>query len=461
MSGAAFFGVKKLKGSGIITVAARHNKREIQAALGAAGSINPARTRLNYALAGPAGADDVGRIAKERMTAAGVGKLRKDAVLALEFVFSLPANTAIDDHAYFTACTEWAGATFGGVTLSAEVHLDEGAPHCHVLLLPLVDGRMDGSNLIGGKQNLARLHKDFHTAVASKFGLRKAPGRLSGAAKQTGAKAVLQKLRTTGDSALRSRVWAAIRDAVERDPAPFLLTLGIELSAPKKQISTMAQIFTSKGKGPAKESPNPIGKGPSNPIGFVVPEKERTLCSVGFAPKLALPAQQPRRTADPASERLTVPIRGLAQSRSDPKLETKRIRDSDLDPQRYDPRSNEYVLKKPPVLRQRDDANAWCGALVARQIQRKDQSGRTAMTTNTKRTCATCVAFDPSATGDNPTCGNWVNVVSHHVDQQGQCIVFYEQPYGAFGCPHHQTHDEEASEDAAVARFWQRLGLPR
>jgi len=47
MSGAAILRIKKLKGGGIITVAARHNRRVIQAELGAAGSIDPTRSHLN------------------------------------------------------------------------------------------------------------------------------------------------------------------------------------------------------------------------------------------------------------------------------------------------------------------------------------------------------------------------------------------------------------------------------
>jgi hypothetical protein len=50
MSGAAFLRIKKLKGGGIITAAARHNKREIQAEMGATGSIDPTRSHLSKAM---------------------------------------------------------------------------------------------------------------------------------------------------------------------------------------------------------------------------------------------------------------------------------------------------------------------------------------------------------------------------------------------------------------------------
>ena len=359
MSGAAFLRIKKLKGGGIITVAARHNKREIQAEMGATGSIDPRRTHLNCALAGPAAAADVGLLAKDLMAAAGVGKLRKDAVMGLEIVFSLPPEHGLDDRAYFSACAAWVGAAFGGAhnVLSVDIHRDESQPHCHVLLLPLVEGRMDGSNMIGGKQKLMALQQDFHAKVAALHGLGKAPARLSGVAKNAGAKAVLQKLREASDGALQSLVWPQLREAVERDPSPFLLALGIELTAPKKQGRTMTQIFTSKGKGRAKEA--------SNPIGFISAEKDRTLCSVGFGLKQTFSAQ-PLRPISPALAPARPPARTPAPALPEPEqmVETTRIRDSDLDPQRYDPDTGEYVPRQAQVLRQREAADLW----VANQL---------------------------------------------------------------------------------------------
>ena len=260
LSGAAFLRVKKLKGSGIITKAARHNKRVIQAESGATGSIDPTRSSMNETLEGPLIADDVAQLAKDRMAAVGVGKLRKDAVLALEIVFSLPPNHQLDDRAFFIDCAAWAGNYFGGAQniLSVDIHRDEAAPHCHVLLLPLIDRRMNGSDLLGGKKKFSLMQEHFRANVASRYGLRKAPTRLSGVAKPEAAKAVLQKLREMADKALESKVWPAIRQKVEDDPAAFLMTLGMEMEARPKKLRTMAAIFTSKGKGKAKES-NTIG----------------------------------------------------------------------------------------------------------------------------------------------------------------------------------------------------------
>jgi hypothetical protein len=69
---------------------------------------------------------------------------------------------------------------FGVPVLSCVAHMDEGAPHAHALLLPLIDGHMVGSDLHGGKAKLAAMQASFHEAVGAPHGLPKyVPQRLS------------------------------------------------------------------------------------------------------------------------------------------------------------------------------------------------------------------------------------------------------------------------------------------
>ena len=113
MSGGAVLRAKKLKGAGIIRAAAAHNKRAIQAELGAGGSIDSGRTVLNECLAGAATPDDVVSLARVKMAGAGVGKLRKDAVRAIEFVVSLaPGSAPTNASCSLTLCS-------GSLTVSA------------------------------------------------------------------------------------------------------------------------------------------------------------------------------------------------------------------------------------------------------------------------------------------------------------------------------------------------------
>ena len=201
MAGDGFMRIAKMKGANIITAAARHNRREIQAEHGASLSIHPERSAQNKTIEGPATADAVGQMARDLMALAGVDskRLRKDAVRCVEFVFSLPTDHPVDAGAYFSDCLKWTQRTYGGHVLSADVHHDEAAPHCHVLLLPLVQGRMVGSDLVGDRRKLATAQNGFHAEVASSYGLRKAPARLSGASKERAATLVLEKLKTLSD----------------------------------------------------------------------------------------------------------------------------------------------------------------------------------------------------------------------------------------------------------------------
>jgi len=350
VSGAAFLRLKKLKGGGIIGVAARHNRRVIQAEIGASGSIDPARSHLNETLQGPTTADDVATLAKDLMREAGITKLRKDAVMGLELVFSLPPEHRLDERAYFAECANWAGVYFGGAQniLSADIHRDEAQHHCHVLLLPLIQKKMTGSDIVGNKQRLAEIQKQFHAAVASRYGLLKAPARLIGASKQEAAKEVIKRLREASDPALRSAAWPTIREAVERDPGPFMLALGAELSKPKKQGRTMAQIFTSKGKSTAqdKESTAKAYRVPA-------PEKEQTLSCVGFAPKPPSP---------PPPE---LPKQAATAEQADPG-EVVRVREGRQEAKQWSTELGEFIDPPPrPARTARASADSWVAAALS------------------------------------------------------------------------------------------------
>lgn len=293
MSGQGFFRIKKLTGSGIVLTASRHNKRAIQAEQGAAGHIDAARICLNTALHGPETPQAVAQRAKDLKTAAGIKSDRKKGVMALELVFSLPPKTTIDPASYFRDCLPWAAQNFGGFDnmLSADIHMDESAPHMHVLLLPLIEGRMKGSDLVGNRQRLEFLHNDFHTAVAGRYGLAKAPARLQGRAKEQTAQAVLSTLRATKDRAQESALWPILRDFIDRDPAPFAQLLGIEVATPNSpKLRTVVQIMTSKGKG-SNLREKPIGFPVSQkPIGEQNAPRTETLSCVGIARKPAVAA---------------------------------------------------------------------------------------------------------------------------------------------------------------------------
>ena len=68
----------------------------------------------------------------------------------------------------------------------------------------------------------------------------------------------------------------------------------------------------------------------------------------------------------------------------------------------------------------------------------------------TQRTCATCAAFNPSATEDEEPCANLVFFTIHHVDAGGKPLTIHQAPSPTDRCNIHQTHKEDAVETRQI-----------
>lgn len=265
-----------------LSVAAKHNKRELAQELDERGRIDPKRTHLNYSMAGAIDSAGVVAMASQLMASIGVspGKMRRDYCQAVEIVFSLPANTTLDIERYFSDCFKWCCARFGVENiLSADVHLDESTPHCHALIAPIQSGRWVGGKPID-RTNTKVMHESFLKQVASIYGLKMGE-RLTGKRKGEAVAKLLGHIENHDRGLFQSLAWQPLRHAIERNPAPFLTAYGIELeNKPPANLKTMAQIFTSPGKGAKRETlhlpkRNPTGiasqvnkPAQANPIGI-------------------------------------------------------------------------------------------------------------------------------------------------------------------------------------------------
>jgi hypothetical protein len=292
MAHSQFLRIKKLTGSSIISLAARHNHREILAEMGSlpGSAIDPSRVRLNYVLRGLDSASAVADMAQALLDNAGVKSLRKDAVRALEIIFGLPPATTANLRDYFTDALAWTDAYFGAPVISAVVHLDEAAPHCHALVLPLVQGRMVGSDLMGSRIKLQSMQADFNAKVGERYGLthQAQPKRPSKALRREAAVAVLDAIKASHGLLNKPSVLQALLDAVAENPEPALMALGLTMPTRKTKTKSFVEIMTAptKSKPIGFERPKPIGFEDGRPIGFAgagEPGKRRTLCSVGFA----------------------------------------------------------------------------------------------------------------------------------------------------------------------------------
>ncbi len=202
--------------------ALKHNKRS--AINKYQSNIDVSRNHLNYSMHNDLTPVEIARLARNRISDVGV-RLRKNAVMAVEIIFSTPNNYhQRDTKPFFKDCYDWVKRTFAGELLSFDVHLDEAAPHAHALILPLINGKMQGSALKGNRANVMRLNKLFSEEVAVRHGLHSIERkRLT----YTEAKAIKQNvyMRLKMDPAMSSAVWPCIRDAIEKDPLPFAYAL--------------------------------------------------------------------------------------------------------------------------------------------------------------------------------------------------------------------------------------------
>lgn len=137
-------------------------------------NADPERAAANRVLVGPSRSADAVKALREALPA----KRRKDAVEAIELLITaspeaMKGKSVQAQDAYFRDALAWIGERFGGpenVKL-AVVHRDETTPHMQVLLVPLVEGKLQANRLIGGPAGLRQIQTDYAAQVGARHGL--------------------------------------------------------------------------------------------------------------------------------------------------------------------------------------------------------------------------------------------------------------------------------------------------
>ena len=214
-------------------------------------------SRKNEKLWGPDTPEEVADLARALMTQHGVKKMRKDGIRAVEVLLSLSPGHGIDGTEFFKQSMLWFAERFGGIgnLLAADVHRDEAQDHVHLLLLPLLNGHMIGSEMVGGKGKLKGCKLSFEAEVCRRFGVKVLMAdSLKGADKLDASQAVNAYLTAINDSVVKSAVWDVVRGNIDGRPEPYLHSLGFDVEQFRKfkKQKTVVEIFTSPGKGPAK-----------------------------------------------------------------------------------------------------------------------------------------------------------------------------------------------------------------
>ena len=163
--------VKKFKQSGLANLVGHYARKSERFGGFRRENIDPGRTDINYAI----GADSPDALAAAVVRAVSESRtnhertsgraVRKDANVLCDWVVTLPEDCGPEcAPQFFATAVEFCRERYGAENVPGGfVHLDERTPHVHIPVVPLVDGRLQASRLIG-RADLKTFHKDLSDA---------------------------------------------------------------------------------------------------------------------------------------------------------------------------------------------------------------------------------------------------------------------------------------------------------
>jgi hypothetical protein len=267
--GVFFLGVKALNQKSVaaarsidrvLPIVGKHLYREIHAeTCWNGGRIDRSRSAMNFSLLSDVPMTSEMMVGMARAAVADNGiewaALRKDKIVGVELVISLPVTFQGNVQAFFEDSLAWIRLEFPQpiTVVAAVVHLDEAAPHMHVILIPVVGpGRLDGHQVVGYKGKYSKRVNSFYEKVAQRFGLGK-PRRkvsLSYRERQQLANRVLHTMMAD------SPTWAdsgaavmAMRQTLTLDPTPMARALGLLNGADDNAPPTADAVASAAGAG--------------------------------------------------------------------------------------------------------------------------------------------------------------------------------------------------------------------
>jgi hypothetical protein len=159
----AIMRMQKIKSASSLKFAAQHNTRERQ-------PLNADETKKgeNWLSGG-----STAEVMEKYRKALESGKVRKNAIHAVEILMTASPEFDGNWTKYLNACDKWACEIFGkSNVLHIAHHRDESTPHTHVLVVPMKDGKLNANFFIGGpRDRMAQLQSDFYEKVGKGLGL--------------------------------------------------------------------------------------------------------------------------------------------------------------------------------------------------------------------------------------------------------------------------------------------------
>lgn len=168
----AILRVTKLKG-GSVAASDQHTERSRETP-----NADPERRRLNELLLGED--RELREMVAERVREEGLWR-RKDSVEVVEVLLTATRAHFLDDEGGLDGArvrrweernVAWLKEKYGGLVLKAKSHLDERTPHITAYVLPVIEGRLNAKDFVGGREDLERLQDEYAAAMKG-LGLRR------------------------------------------------------------------------------------------------------------------------------------------------------------------------------------------------------------------------------------------------------------------------------------------------
>ena len=156
---------------------------------------------------------------------------RTDRNWGLEYVFTVTDGFKADFEQFYKDCLEvFRETVLEAPIMHAVIHYDEGTPHMHVIILPITEGRLDGTAVMGYTEKSALRNIFLFDRLSEKYNLS-FPVYLNKAAKKQAAELVLKEIGNMPSEAIGRLLEMPIEQAVYARPEPFMHVMGIDVRA--------------------------------------------------------------------------------------------------------------------------------------------------------------------------------------------------------------------------------------
>lgn len=214
-----------------LALADKHNRRLIAQEIGGYGAIDGRRTPLNIELASLEG-NSYEEVAIAKLQSMGLdlshySYRKKNRGYAVELVFSVTAGHHCDFNGMYSDSLGWLRDYYPeSHIVHAVIHHDEDTPHMHVILVPIVNGRLDANEVSGYKGVSRKRNISLFEFLDKRYGLT-FPVYLKGAEKRAGAALAVLYYQKLPEAVVKNVLEQPIVQSIHARPEPYLYALGI------------------------------------------------------------------------------------------------------------------------------------------------------------------------------------------------------------------------------------------